>query len=306
VTSDVRRDEYDLKLRELDLSPLKAAWKARSYISNSMTAAAVAILAKRRRGGELSMDLILKESKDTLHVSDSSEVGLAMQAASIAMSWNWPVTQLVRSMVETASATNSRVRTKYTRAERSSGALGGWAGTKEVILYLLIKKARPTLVIETGVAQGYSSTFILKALEENGEGQLVSIDVPAPRIDPSRVDATSLKDDLSPGWIVPSELRGRWTLILGDARKELPRIDRVPDIFFHDSLHTEDQMRFEFEWALGKMAGGGYIVSDDIGRNDAFEEFVRRNAGQLEVLSRKEIGVARIHPRGARFSRAVG
>lgn len=42
---------------------------------------------------------------------------------------------------------------------------------------MLVRILRPTVVIETGVANGISSAFILKALDKNNEGMLYSIDL---------------------------------------------------------------------------------------------------------------------------------
>ena len=45
-------------------------------------------------------------------------------------------------------------------------------------LYALCRKLKPDVVVETGVASGVSSSYILCALHENEHGQLYSIDVP--------------------------------------------------------------------------------------------------------------------------------
>lgn len=50
--------------------------------------------------------------------------------------------------------------------------------SEEETLYTIIRIRKPDIVVETGVAQGVSSTFILQALEDNGRGQLYSIDLP--------------------------------------------------------------------------------------------------------------------------------
>src|SRR5215217_5027776 len=44
--------------------------------------------------------------------------------------------------------------------------------------YLLCRLISPSVVLETGVAYGVSSAFILKALEVNGSGTLHSVDLP--------------------------------------------------------------------------------------------------------------------------------
>ena len=45
-----------------------------------------------------------------------------------------------------------------------------------LFLYILCKLAKPELIVETGVAYGLSSMYILQAFEENKKGSLHSID----------------------------------------------------------------------------------------------------------------------------------
>ncbi len=116
-------------------------------------------------------------------------------------------------------------------------------------LYILVRAARPTLMIETGVAAGKSSSFILLAMEHNHQGKLISIDKP-----PDGKLADGAKTTLSgkpTGWLVPDYLRPRWTLLIGDSLQILPQVlsEEVagPDVFLHDSLHTEEHARAEFD-----------------------------------------------------------
>ena len=48
-------------------------------------------------------------------------------------------------------------------------------------------------------------------------------------------------------------------------------------LFFHDSLHTREHMLFEFETAWPHLAGGGYLVADDVLQrcHDALPAFAR-------------------------------
>jgi len=93
--------------------------------------------------------------------------------------------------------------------------------------------------VETGVANGVSSTHMLLALHKNRQGTLHSIEIG---------DSTYLPAGREPGWVVPDWLRGRWKFHLGDARQILPQLAReLPslDLFTHDSLHTYEHMKFE-------------------------------------------------------------
>jgi Methyltransferase domain len=122
-------------------------------------------------------------------------------------------------------------------------------------LYLLVRAARPSVVVETGVLYGASSGHILAALAMNGGGELHSIDLGCPPGEPS------------PDFLVPPDLTSRWTYIRGDVRTELPpllaRLGRI-DMFNHDSLHTLENMTWEYERAFDHLAPGGVLSSHDV------------------------------------------
>jgi predicted O-methyltransferase YrrM len=136
------------------------------------------------------------------------------------------------------------------------------------ICYAVCRALRPQVVVETGVAYGVTSAYVLYALAENGEGELHSIDLP-----PLGPDA-----ERHVGYLIPRELRGRWTLHIGSARKLLPEVFRRvsgADLFIHDSLHTYAHMKMEFAAALAQLRPGGVLIADDVEGNRAFEETVR-------------------------------
>jgi predicted O-methyltransferase YrrM len=135
-------------------------------------------------------------------------------------------------------------------------------------LYIVCRALRPTVVIETGVAYGMSSAFILQALEQNAHGTLYSIDLP-----PLGGEADTLV-----GAVVPTELRSRWVLRRGTSQRLLPELVRQGpvDLFIHDSLHTHRNMRREFDTAWPNLRPGGVVISDDIEGNAAFAELRRR------------------------------
>jgi predicted O-methyltransferase YrrM len=217
---------------------------------------------------------------------------------------------IAREIVEIGARITADLRHRFTVAEFRNSSTGGRPGLKDAILYGLVRRFAPAQVVETGVAQGVSSTFILSAMEKNGSGHLVSIDLPnfdaSGRSMPAyggRVDHTYVKGDDGPGWLVPDPLRSRWTLRLGAAEDCLPQITGPIDLFFHDSLHTREHMLFEYEWALDRLPNLGFLVSDDIYWNSAFSDFTSNHQDQMRVLSRYRVGVAQIRP-GSGFTDA--
>ncbi|HEX4112951.1 MAG TPA: class I SAM-dependent methyltransferase [Stellaceae bacterium] len=134
-------------------------------------------------------------------------------------------------------------------------------------LWHVARHLRPEKIVETGVAHGVTTRFILEALRHNGSGNLWSIDL-APT-DPAMAAQV--------GAAVQGRAAERWTMIEGSSRRRLPALLKAIapiDIFIHDSLHTTPHLRFELEAAWPALRAGGYIVVDDIDTNRAFRDFL--------------------------------
>ena len=149
-------------------------------------------------------------------------------------------------------------------------AFGIWNdGDPELVraVWCLTRHLRPDKIVETGVARGLTTRFILEALERNGCGRLWSIDLP-PALE------RQLRGEV--GAAVEDRLRHRWTYIEGSSRRRLPALlSRLGEIglFIHDSMHTEHNVRFEMDLAWSAMRPGGALVVDDIDLNWGFRSF---------------------------------
>ncbi|MDE1818472.1 MAG: class I SAM-dependent methyltransferase [Thaumarchaeota archaeon] len=167
---------------------------------------------------------------------------------------------------------------------------GAFNPTFQTIVYSIIRYLKPEYVVETGVANGVSSTIILQALELNNNGFLYSIDLPVlhwENTEYRKVDKVEVKND-EVGWLVPSKFQKKWILSLGKSRELLPEIfNKIKkcEVFFHDSEHSFDNMMFEFNTAWPYITNGGIILADDVNRNTAFDDFV--NDHKDEVISLK-------------------
>lgn len=134
------------------------------------------------------------------------------------------------------------------------------------ILYTLLRIVKPEVVVETGVGKGFSSTFILEALEDNQRGHLYSIDI---GIDIDLGGSTI-------GDLIPIRLRHRWSFIEGLSSKRLKpllaRLDQV-DFFFHDSEHSYKNMIYELRTVYPTLKDEGILLSHNANLNDAFLNF---------------------------------
>jgi predicted O-methyltransferase YrrM len=165
-------------------------------------------------------------------------------------------------------------------------SVGGGTGLYNEVLYLLIRSFQPARVVETGVAYGFSSAYILRALEDNGEGTLYSIDRPNAAVGGYRnadgqLDSVYLGSLSQLGAIVPPELRGRWHVKVGTSRDQLPDLLEsigTIDAFFHDSDHSATNMAWEFQEAWSHLRAKGVLIADDVSSNSVFDDFVARTA----------------------------
>lgn len=158
-----------------------------------------------------------------------------------------------------------------------------WAADSRLarLCYLLCRLIRPSIVIETGVAYGVSSAFILRAMDENGSGTLHSVDLPP------------LRKEYEKFWgvAVTETLKGRWKLHRGSSVRTLPLLldeVRAIDLFVHDSLHTHRNMRREFDTVWPRLRNGGALLADDVERNRAFGELQRRSPALWRVVRDRE------------------
>lgn len=136
-------------------------------------------------------------------------------------------------------------------------------------IWCLIRHLRATRVVETGVAHGVTSRFILEALQSSNDGRLWSIDLPV-----------QLHPDLHSriGICVGDGFARRWSYIKGSSRRRLPALLRrigPIDLFIHDSRHTEYNLLFELREAWRFLRPGGAMVVDDIDLNHGFQIFTQ-------------------------------
>src|SRR5713101_8670938 len=159
-------------------------------------------------------------------------------------------------------------------------------------IWCLTRHLKPKKVVETGVAHGVTSRFILEALERNGSGHLSSIDLPP-------IETVWQKQV---GLAVTERHARQWTYIKGSSRLRLPKllfqIGQI-DLFVHDSLHSERNVRFELDRAWANLRPGGAIVADDVDANWGFRSFTQTFAGHQSIICEAEP----LHPDLRRFNK---
>jgi hypothetical protein len=160
-------------------------------------------------------------------------------------------------------------------------AFAGWADGDQSLaraVWCITRHLRPTAVVETGVARGITSRFILEALGANDEGHLWSIDLPPPG-----------RSDLQwqVGAAVPSALRSRWSYVKGSSRRRLPglldALDEI-DLFVHDSRHSARNLLYELERGRAALRPGGVLVADDVDLNCGLHRYRDKHAEDTVLI----------------------
>jgi predicted O-methyltransferase YrrM len=172
------------------------------------------------------------------------------------------------------------------RLDMSAVPLQGGGG-HFLLVYFLVRHLRPEVVLETGVAAGYTSQAILAAMERNGRGRLYSSDFPYFRLD---------APEQYVGFLVDDELRHRWRLGLNGDRANLaeflPEIDRI-DLVHYDSDKSVEGRQFVVDAIHDKLAPDAVLVMDDIEDNTFFRDWVTRSTMRFRVFggNRRFVGL---------------
>ena len=222
------------------------------------------VAQRRERGGTPQRYEAEREWEDSLH---------ELLGCTWPCDARWESEALWRDVVSSLTASGLAV---------GRGSYRGWDDGDPGLAraaWCLTRHMRPKKVVETGVARGVTTRFILEGLERNGEGHLWSIDLPPLR-----------QGDLAEesGAAVPECCRGRWTFISGSSRRRLPgllaELDEI-DLFVHDSMHTARNLRFELDHAWAFLRPGGALLVDDVDHNDAFHSFTETFAGLRSLIA---------------------
>ena len=148
-------------------------------------------------------------------------------------------------------------------------------------IWCLTRHLQPNKVVETGVAHGVTSRFILEALELNSIGHLWSIDRPPLE----RVWHNEI------GMAVGGRFPGHWSYIRGSSARRLPKLlselNQI-DLFIHDSMHSEHNVRFEMDRAWAALRPGGAMVVDDVDINWGFRSFTQAFSGHRAIICEAE------------------
>ncbi|MGC8574313.1 MAG: class I SAM-dependent methyltransferase [Thermoplasmata archaeon] len=173
--------------------------------------------------------------------------------------------------------------------KRMTGGGDYWQISEDEIrvIYTLVKSVDPSIVVETGVGPGVSTTAILSALSK--DSLLISIDP----------DIPYGKGDREIGFVIPDELKSNFKFVRGTSaekmREVLENIGEL-DVFFHDSDHTYNNIMFELNSIWPRLSRDYIILVDNYDWTAAPMDFAREKnltlynpADDLAIISKPRI-----------------
>ena len=157
--------------------------------------------------------------------------------------------------------------------------LGG--GGNYFILYFLVRKFYPKIIVETGVAAGWSSLSILRALHKNRVGKLFSSDFPYFRIkNPEQfIGIVAQNEPNLEHWVL--DIRGD-DIALPEFAKKLA--DFSIDLFHYHSDKSYSGRAKALQVMKNKFSENTIIIFDDIQANLHFRDFVTDRNVNFTVL----------------------
>ncbi|MDB9776688.1 class I SAM-dependent methyltransferase [Alphaproteobacteria bacterium] len=198
------------------------------------------------------------------------------------------VTDMDQFMLEIDSKLHVEAKDYYIKLKTNSHKtlssipyrLGG--GGAYNLIYFLIRLYQPEVVVESGVAAGFSSNSILTAIKKNKKGFLFSSDFPYFRIpDPEKYI----------GILVEESLKMNWKLFIeGDIfnlpkiRKEISKIDFI----HYDSDKSYSGRSFFFSSLKDLITSKTVILIDDIQDNSFFYDYLHQHKSRKHKVFKFE------------------
>jgi predicted O-methyltransferase YrrM len=152
--------------------------------------------------------------------------------------------------------------------------LGG--GGAYELLYFLTRYTKAEVILETGVAAGFSSSAFLTAIRRNKLGKLYSSDFPYFRLP---------HPEKYIGFVVEDKLKDNWQLFIEGDENNLEEIisnikkdgKKSIDIFHYDSDKSYSGRQKCFNIIADLLSQDSIVIMDDIQDNNFFYDYISKN-----------------------------
>jgi predicted O-methyltransferase YrrM len=116
------------------------------------------------------------------------------------------------------------------------------------VLAMIARMIKPKRILEIGTFTGYSAICMAEGLDQQGE--IITID-----------KNHELKE-LVEQYFRDAEIESKVAYIIGDAKKEIPRLKGIFDLVYLDA--DKENYSHYFDLIIDKVSPGGYILADNV------------------------------------------
>lgn len=258
----------------------------------------VALFLRRSKGLSANITVKFRDAQSSDETILRSELKELIQYCRFAESIGVAPAPDLHVLVTMKRDIEAKLQRQFTKEEIERWSTGARFDINAMSLLALVRRHKPKTAVETGVGQGITTYTMLNAMQLNGGGTLISVDIPNRNPEgyinkDGQHDFVYTPEGKDPGWLIPDRLRSNWDFRLGTSAMILPTIHSRIDLFFHDSEESYSNMTFEYGWALEHLREGGILASLNIGWNSAFKDFRRANPGCELLYEGNDFGVFR-------------
>ena len=170
----------------------------------------------------------------------------------------------------------NEAKNRFSKLDVPMGGAGNF-----FLLYFLVRKIKPSIVVETGVAAGWSSLFILRALYKNGKGKLYSSDFPYFRLKNPKKNI---------GHLAKNEINKKdWYLDIRGDDLAIPKItkmikDSPIDLLHYDSDKSTSGRNKVLKNLRSNINDKTIIIFDDIQNNCHFKNLIEKTKKDYFIL----------------------
>lgn len=187
--------------------------------------------------------------------------------------------KLIDSKYKLEEIEASLIREGKEKIKNLNITMGGEGDIKLLYNLVLISKAK--IVVETGVAFGWSSLAILAAQEKLDSTILVSIDMPYPKANTENFV----------GLVIHERFKKNWHLIrepdINGIKKALKLSGEKIDLCHYDSDKSYRGRQYGYNLLWNALKDKGIFISDDIEDNSFFKDFVMEKNSKFAIIKSK-------------------
>lgn len=185
-------------------------------------------------------------------------------------------TQLYIDSLHDIKIIENDAKNKFSKLDVPMGGAGNF-----FLLYFLVRKIKPSIIVETGVAAGWSSLFILRALSKNGKGKLYSSDFPYFRLkNPEKYIGYLAKNEINKkDWYL--DIRGD-DLAIPEITKMIK--DSPVDLLHYDSDKSTSGRNNVLKNLRSNINDKTIIIFDDIQNNCHFKNLIEKTKKDYFIL----------------------